>query len=83
MTTSEGRIARVEGILEQINERLGNIERLLEQKADRNEVNARLDRIEDRLERKADKGEMRLLFLTTITLLVAILGIVGSLFTRI
>ena len=57
MTTPEEPIARTEGVLEQINERLGNIERTLQQ--------------------KADKSEVRLLFVTTVTLLVAIIGILN------
>jgi hypothetical protein len=61
MVTSGERIARTEGILEQINERLGNIE-------------AQTQRI---LEQKADKSEVRLLFGTSITLLAAILGVLG------
>lgn len=57
------RISKVEGILEQINERLGNIERALEQ--------------------NADKSEVRLLFVTVITLLVAIIGLLGALLARV
>jgi C4-type Zn-finger protein len=48
MTTSEGQVARIEGVLEQMNERLGNIEaqnlRLLDQKAE-NERVANIERI--------------------------------------
>lgn len=62
MTASEERVARIEGVLEQINERLGNIEA----------QNLRL------LEQKADKNEVRLLFATTITLLAALIGIVAT-----
>jgi C4-type Zn-finger protein len=78
MTTSEGRVARIEGVLEQMNERLGNIEaqnlRLLDQKAD----NERVANIERILEQKAAKNEVRLLFATTITLLTALIGIVAT-----
>jgi hypothetical protein len=85
MTTSDERVARIEGVLEQMNERLGNIEarlgnietqnlRLLEQKAD----NERVANIERVLEQKADKNEVRLLFATTITLLAALIGIVAT-----
>ena len=63
MTTPEEPIARTEGVLEQINERLGNIERTLQQ--------------------KADKSEVRLLFVTTVSLLVAIIGILGAVLARI
>jgi C4-type Zn-finger protein len=78
MTTSEGRVARIEGVLEQMNERLGKIEaqnlRLLDQKAD----NERVANIERILEQKAAKNEVRLLFATTITLLTALIGIVAT-----
>jgi hypothetical protein len=63
MTTPGERISKVEGILEQINERLGNIERALDQ--------------------KADKSEVRLLFVTTITLLVAVIGLLGAILAKI
>ncbi len=56
-------MARTEGALEQITERLGNIERTLEQ--------------------KADKSEVRILFVTTVTLLVAIIGILGALLAKV
>ncbi len=59
----EACVARTEGVLKQINERLGNIERALEQ--------------------RADKSEVRLLFVTTITLLVAIIGILGALIAKV
>ena len=66
MTTSEERIGRTEGVLEQINERSGNLEA----------QNLRI------LEQKADKSEVRLLFVTTVTLLVAIIGILGRYWPR-
>jgi hypothetical protein len=69
MTTSEERVARTEGVLDQMNERLGNIE-------------ARMGNIEAQnlrlLEQKADKSEVRLLFATTITLLAALISIVAT-----
>ena len=67
MTTSEERIARVEGILEQMNNRLGSLE-------------AQTLRI---LGQKADKSEVRLLFIATLTLLVAIIGLLGAVLARI
>jgi hypothetical protein len=70
MTTSEERIGRIEGVLEQMNERLGSIE-------------TRLGRVESRLDQKADKSEMRLLFGTTLTLLVAAIGLLGAILARI
>jgi C4-type Zn-finger protein len=66
MTSSEGRVAPIEGVLEQMNERMGILE-------------ARNLRI---LEQKADKSEVRLLFVTVITLLVAIIGLLGALMAR-
>ncbi len=63
IATSDARIARTEGALEQITERVGNIERTLDQ--------------------KAAKSEVRILFVTTGTLLVAIIGILGALIARV
>ena len=67
MTTPEERIARTEGVLEQINERLGNLEA----------QNLRI------LEQKADRSEVRILFVTTVTLLVAITGILGAFIAKV
>ena len=67
ITSLEARIARTEGVLEQINERLGSLEA----------QNLRI------LELKADKSEVRLLFVTTIPLLVAIIGILGALIAKV
>ena len=67
ITNPEERIARSEGVLEQIIERLGNLEA----------QNLRV------LEQKADKSEVRLLFVTTVTLLVAIIGILGALIAKV
>lgn len=64
------RISKVEGILEQINERLGNLER----------QGFGLMQI---LYRKADQGEVRLLFVTTTTLLVAVIGLLGAVLAKI
>jgi C4-type Zn-finger protein len=66
MTSSEGRVAPIEGVLEQMNERMGILEA----------QNLRI------LEQKADKSEVRLLFVTVITLLVAIIGLLGALMAR-
>lgn len=67
ITTLEASIARTERILEKINERLGSLE-------------AQILTI---LEQKADKSEVRLLFVTTITLLVGITGILGALIAKV
>jgi hypothetical protein len=66
MTSSEGRVAPIERVLEQMNERMGILEA----------QNLRV------LEQKADKSEVRLLFVTVITLLVAIIGLLGALMAR-
>ena len=66
MTSSEGRVAPIEGVLEQMNERMGILEA----------QNLRI------LEQKADKSEVRLLFVTVITLLVTIIGLLGALMAR-
>lgn len=58
--TTEERIARLEGVLEQIDRRLSNMER----------------GIEALVANKADKWETRLWFTTMLTLLGAVLGIV-------
>ena len=63
----EERMARVEGILEQINQRLGNVE----------------GSVLTILEQKADKSEVRLLFGATLALLAAILGVLGTVLARI
>jgi hypothetical protein len=66
MTSSEGRVVPIEGVLEQMNERMGILEA----------QNLRI------LEQKADKSEVRLLFVTVITLLVTIIGLLGALMAR-
>ena len=70
MASPTERISKVEGILEQINERLGNLER----------QGSGLIQI---LDRKADKSEVRLLFVTTTTLLVAVIGLLGAVLAKI
>ena len=67
MTLPGERISKVEGILEQINERMGNLE-------------VQISRM---LEQKADKSEVRLLFVATLTLLVAITGLLGAILAKI
>ncbi len=57
-------ISRLEGVVEQVNERLGNPE-------------SRRSRKIANLDRKADKGEVRLLFFIIATLLVAMIGLLG------
>ena len=70
MVSPVRRIPRVEGVLEQINERLGTLER-------------QGSRIMGMLDRKADKSEVRLLFVTTTTLLVAVIGLLGAVLAKI
>ncbi len=71
MTLPGERISKVEGILEQIleqiNERTGNLE-------------VQISRM---LGQKADKSEVRLLFVATLTLLVAITGLLGAILAKI
>ena len=74
MITPEERIARVEGVLEQVNERLGNLEK-------------QSSGITTILDRKADKAEVRLLFVTSTTLLaalmVAVIGLLGAVLAKV
>ena len=69
MISQEERVSRLEGIVEQINERLGSIE-------------ARLGFIERNIsmlmDRKADKTEVRFMFGITITLICVLIGLVGA-----
>ena len=64
-TSQEERTARIEGIKEQMSERLGKIENLT----------ATMLTI---LDRKADKTEVRFLFGVTITLICVLIGLVGA-----
>jgi hypothetical protein len=70
MVSPEERISRVEGVLEQVNERLGNLER----------PGSGIIAI---LEQKADKSEVRLHFVTSTTVLVAVIGLLGAVLARI
>ena len=70
MISQEERISRLEGIIEQINERLGRVENLT----------AAMMGI---LDRKADKTEVRFLFGITITLICVLIGLVGGVLVRV
>jgi tetrahydromethanopterin S-methyltransferase subunit G len=74
MISKEERVSRLEGIIEQINERLGSIE-------------SRLGLIERNIsmlmDRKADKTEVRFLFGITITLICVLIGLVGGILARV
>ena len=70
MVSPEERISWVEGVLEQVSERLGNLER-------------QGSGIMAILEQKADKSEVRLLFVTSTTLLVAVIGLLGAVLAKI
>jgi hypothetical protein len=63
VVSQEERISRLEGIIEQINERLAAIER----------------NVSMIMDRKADKTEVRFLFGITITLIGVNMGLVGGL----
>lgn len=67
MISQEERISRLEGIIEQINERLAAIER----------------NISMLMDRKADKTEVRFMFGITITLICVLIGLVGGVLARI
>ncbi len=67
MATPIDRISRVEGILEQMNKRLGNLE----------------SQVSPVLDQKADKSEVRLLFVTTTTLLIGVIGLLGAVIAKI
>ena len=68
MISQEERVSRLEGIIEQINERLGSIE-------------ARLGLIERNtsmiMDRKADKSEVRLVLVTMVALFSVVFGLFG------
>ncbi len=68
MISQEERVSRLEGIIEQINERLGSIE-------------ARLGLIERNtstiMDRKADKTEVRLVLVTMVALFSVVFGLFG------
>ncbi len=70
MISQEERISRLEGIIEQINERLGRVENLT----------ATMMGI---LDRKADKTEVRFLFDITITLICVLIGLVGGVLAKV
>ena len=70
MITPEERISRLEGVLGQVNERLGNLQ-------------SQSSGIVAILDRKADKSEVRLLFVTTTTLLVAVIGLLGAVLAKV
>ena len=69
-TSQEERTARIEGIVEQMSERLGRIENL---------TTAMIGI----LDRKADKTEVRFLFGITITLIFVLIGLVGGVLARV
>ena len=73
MVLPEERISRIEGILEQINERQGTLERMLEE---------RTSTMMAMLERKADRVEVRLYLAVSATLFAAVLGLLGVLIAK-
>ena len=66
MVSPEEPISRIEGVIEQINERQGRLE----------------DLVLLLLDRKADKTEMRLMFVTMITLFAVVIGLLTTLLTK-
>ena len=84
MVSPEERISRIEGILEQINERQGTLERMLEER-----TSTIMAMIEERnstmmalLERKADRVEVRLYLAVSATLFAGVLGLLGVLIAK-
>ena len=69
MVSPEERISRVEGVLEQMNERLASLE-------------VRTTGIELQLDRKVDKTEVRFLFGITFTLFAVTIGLIGAVLTK-
>jgi C4-type Zn-finger protein len=86
MTTvsPEERISRIEGILEQINERQGTLECMLEERTSTimGMFEERTSTITGMLERKADRVEVRLYLAVNVTLSAAILGLLGVLIAK-
>jgi phosphate-selective porin len=97
MTTvsPEERISRIEGILEQINERQGTLECMLEERTStimgmlEERTSTIMQMFEERtstitgmLERKADRVEVRLYLAVNVTLSAAILGLLGVLIAK-
>ena len=67
MISQEERISRLEGIIEQINERLGTIER----------------NVSMLMDRKADKTEVRLVLVTMVALFSVVFGLLGVILTKV
>ena len=78
MVSPEERISWVEGVMDQINERQGNLERMLHDST---------TTLVQMLDKKADKTELRLMFAVIVTLMVAlfsaVLGLLGVILTKI
>ena len=73
MVSPEERISRIEGILEQINERQGTLERTLEE---------RTSTMLGMLERKADRVEVRLYRAVNAALFAVVFGLLGVLIAK-
>ena len=84
MVSPEERISRIEGILEQINERQGTLERMLEERTSTimAMLEERTSTITAMLERKADRVEVRLYLAVNATLFAAVLGLLGVLIAK-
>ena len=78
MVSPEERISSIEGVIEQINERQGSLERMLHEST---------TTLTQMLDKKADKTEMRFMFVVVITLMVALFsavpGLLGVILTEI
>ncbi len=84
MVSPEERISRIEGILEQINERQGTLERMLEERTSTimAMLEERTSTMMTMLERKADRVEVRLYLAVSATLFAAVLGLLGVLIAK-
>ena len=76
MVSPEERISRVEGVLEQMNERLSTLETWT------SVIEDRITGVMVLLDSKADKTEVRFLFGITFTLFAVTIGLIGAVLTQ-
>ena len=84
MVSPEERISRIEGILEQINERQGTLERTLEERTSMimGMLEERNSTMVGMLERKADRVEVRLYRAVNAALFAVVFGLLGVLIAK-
>ena len=76
MVSPEERISRVEGVLEQMNERLSTLETWT------SVIEDRITGVMVMLDSKADKTEVRFLFGITFTIFAVTIGLIGAVLTQ-